>query len=297
MKTLLLQLDRYHHLAGWQLRDVAGVAVDSRQGADWASVPVAEQFDRVLISLPGEMVAMLMVTPPEKLRERDYAKAIPFLVEEQLSQPIESLSFVVGDKDADGRLAVAVFETTKLTHCIEQLAEHSLSPVAMLPNYLLLPWQERCWSLLVLDDSVLLRSGYQNGAVIDRDNIRLFLTAMLEHEEQLPESFLLVNTQQHVVSSDLESLFAEIQAVSSHSDNMQFDGAELVGEPAINLMPRARRRKKSQQPGAALFGSWRLVVGLCVGLVVCIFANAGFKYALLSRQVAQASAQVTQYTQ
>ncbi len=298
MNTLLLHLDSQGQLARWHVFDEGGQLLEWQASEDFSSLPVMEKADRLVVALAGEVVSVLMALPPAKMRERHYAKAIPFLLEDQLSQPIEMLSFIPGEKEEDGQLPVAVLEKQTLSACLDELARHDLSPEVVLPAYLLLPYEPGRWTFLVEANQVLLRSGYQNGAVIDLDTAKLFIESMLEHEPNLPASLYLVNIEQSFSVSDSQALITHLQAAPEAAEKNKFAINELIDTPAINVLPgKLQSRKKKKSSTGSLFGSWRLVVGLSVLWVVAIFVGEGVEHFRLSKQLQQTSVAVSQLYQ
>src|SRR5271168_315834 len=62
------------------------------------------------------------------------ARAVPFALEEQLTEDVDQLSFSIGRRRAGGRTPVAVVSRDTLQSWIAQLAAAGIDPVAIYPD-------------------------------------------------------------------------------------------------------------------------------------------------------------------
>src|SRR5580692_10707756 len=67
------------------------------------------------------------------------ARAVPFALEEQLTEDVDQMSFAVGRRGARGGTAVAAVSRTVLADWISALTAAGLEPVAMYPDISLMP--------------------------------------------------------------------------------------------------------------------------------------------------------------
>ncbi|HEB27665.1 MAG TPA: hypothetical protein ENI05_07785 [Porticoccus sp.] len=90
------------------------------------------------VIIPGELVTSWLVDIPKGSR-RHFHKALPFLLEDELAAPVESLHFAVGETNADGQILCAVMDKLRLQGYLEQLKEVGIHPTTLIPDYWTLP--------------------------------------------------------------------------------------------------------------------------------------------------------------
>lgn len=130
---------------------------------------------RVVFAAPGSAIRLLEleVQPEER---RHLAAALPFMLEDSLSEDVESLHFarVLLDKD---RYGVAIVAREQMSLWIETLKQVS-TRLPWIPEPLLLPWIDGEWTLLIEEESVLVRFGRCEGTRIERSLLPTLLSAV-----------------------------------------------------------------------------------------------------------------------
>ncbi|MBF0270748.1 MAG: type II secretion system protein GspL [Magnetococcales bacterium] len=129
---------------------------------------------RVVLVVPGEEVLLTRVVPP-KAGQRDLLKAVPYLLEESLSAPVEQLHFALGQRESDGGLPVAVVALRQLEEWLEPVRGAGLEPEAVLPAPLLLPLEPGAWSVLLTPEIAWVRTGACAGFGVDAANLAVAL--------------------------------------------------------------------------------------------------------------------------
>ncbi|AHE99799.1 type II secretion system protein GspL [Thioalkalivibrio paradoxus] len=94
--------------------------------------------DRVLALVPGERVLLQQVAIPARSRAAQL-QALPFALEDHLSEDLEALHIVAGPRSPDGRLLAAVAAHRDLEAWLAVLEAAGVSAQALLPDTLLLP--------------------------------------------------------------------------------------------------------------------------------------------------------------
>ncbi|MFC7301137.1 type II secretion system protein GspL [Cognatiluteimonas weifangensis] len=147
-------------------------------GSEWldadgvvhAGWPAPRREDRVLVLVPAPAVLLLDLAPPAG-NERQWAQALPFLIEEQLVAPIES-QHVAWARSHDGtRLCVAVVARAQLDDWLAQLREAGIEPDALSSEALALPWQPPRPALLVDGGQCVLRRAEAGALAGEGDEI------------------------------------------------------------------------------------------------------------------------------
>ncbi len=104
---------------------------------------------------------------------------MPYALEDQLIDDIEALHFALGQAPDGDRLPVATVDHAVLRGWLETCAQAGLTPVAVIPDPLLLPWQEGDWSVLLDGQRIVVRTGRWEGFVTEPETLDLFLNQAL----------------------------------------------------------------------------------------------------------------------
>ena len=119
-----------------------------------------------IVLVPTEQVLLVEVFVPGK-KITDWKKALPFVLEEQLSQPIEQLFFAVLHRQVTGEkagfISVAVVEKEKLTNWLYELKAHGLEQAQIVVDVFALPFVDNKLSSLQIDKRLLVRTDKHKG--------------------------------------------------------------------------------------------------------------------------------------
>jgi general secretion pathway protein L len=123
------------------------------------SLPSLAQGRRVVVLLPSADIRLTSVQLPARQLAK-VQQAVPYILEDQLADDVETLHFAVGARRADGQWPVAVIARERLAAALAFFVDRGLRPEAMIPDLLCLPTPgEEQFTLLVDGDGVLVRSG------------------------------------------------------------------------------------------------------------------------------------------
>lgn len=159
----------------WRCLDAQGSPMAAPEGETLAA---AARERRVLALAPGTEVLTTRVHIPVRGRQR-VAQAVPWALEDQLSEDVDALHFAIGERDAEGMVHVAVVSEQALAAWREQLDDAGVQAEDIYPDYLALPRHEHAWTILVDDHRAWVRTGLQTGFACDADALALFLEAAL----------------------------------------------------------------------------------------------------------------------
>jgi len=136
-----------------------------RAGAAAASSSIAGVPPKTARDAAGEIVVLVpsadVLLTRARIAARNRAQllqAVPFAVEEQLLDPVESLHFGAWP-EADGETGIAVVAKDTLRDWLARLAAHGIEPDRMLPDSLLLPVGGDRAHALIEDDVATVRLG------------------------------------------------------------------------------------------------------------------------------------------
>ena len=138
----------------------------------------------VTVVIPGDQVTTLM-TPVPKGSRRLLAQALPYLLEDELAAPVESLHIVATTKpDADGKLLCAIIDRSLLERHLERLSKHDIAASIMIPNYWTLPKSNRP-QISQKNHHLLVRLGSDEGITLPATSEKsLLLTLLPEFSDQ-----------------------------------------------------------------------------------------------------------------
>ncbi len=185
MKQVFLQLPTDpNQPLNWLLRDTSHNEVTRGSGPVEALAPLAAGR-QVIVLVPGEQVVLteteLQIRQAAKLR-----KALPYALEDQLSEDVDELHFAFR-QGKDGKVQVAVVNEERLRQWLAPLEAEGIALRFATPDTLALPWSENSWSIVIEGDRAVVRTGETEGFVSEREGLEDFLAAVLETREEPPE--------------------------------------------------------------------------------------------------------------
>ena len=163
------------------------------------------------------------------------------------------------------RLPVAVVNRDALRGWLDVCAGAGLVPAAVIPEPLLLPWQEGDWSVLLEERRAVVRTGRWEGFATERDLLELLLNqAIAEAGDAKPQRLRVWgNPPPALTETGLEPRIED-----SPPEPLQVFASAYQPATVINLLqgvysPRAHwgRWLRPWRAAAALAGAWLLVQG------------------------------------
>ncbi len=220
---------------------------------------------RLVLIAPGERVTLRPVSLPGRKRST-WARAVPYALEDQVVEDIEALHFALGDKPDDDRLPVAVVNREVLRGWLDVCAQAGLTPAAIVPEPLLLPWREGDWSILLEERRAVARIGRWDGFAAERDLLDLLLNrVMTETGDAKPRQLRVWG---HPPPA-LTEIGLESRIEDSAPEPLQVFASDYQAFTAINLLqgpysPQASwgPRLRPWRAAAALASAWLLVQGI-----------------------------------
>ena len=252
--------------------------------------PLAEidsSGERVIVLVRGEDVLLRQVDIPG-MKRRLLAQALPYAMEEQLADDVETLHFALGAVSGD-QVNVAVVSHDKMDQWLALLQEAGIEVDQLVPDVLALPLNENSWHLLQLNNRLLLRTGPQSGMVLDCDYAVLTLNALLAETETKP-----VSIKRQDFSDKAESLSAlDIEVVDEPASGLPVSvlASGYQEQHGINLLQGqySRRERISRY-----WRPWRVAAALLLGAVVVQFAIGIADQQRLTAQKADLVAEIEQ---
>ncbi|MCL4722502.1 MAG: hypothetical protein KJ041_11250, partial [Gammaproteobacteria bacterium] len=127
-ETLVIRLRAERdRTAEWVVVDDTGAVTGAPSSGPLAGIAPSLPGRRVVVLLPAALVLRTRTDVPVKGTGR-IAQALPFALEDQVTEDVEELHFAAGGRLADGQIAVAVVRRDLLTRWLALLGEAGIFP-------------------------------------------------------------------------------------------------------------------------------------------------------------------------
>ena len=241
---------------------------------------------RVVILAPGKDCLLTQVDIPGRSRQK-LLRAVPFALEEQLSDEVENLHFAVAAAMVEGAWPVAVVSKAYMETLQLAVTEAGLDVQQVVPEMLAIPYAGNETSVLVENDVALVRTGSVAGYAVDSDNLGMLLALQkVGEDEQLPALHLYV--RQDNLQPDTAEFMGETR-VESYSGDPLTVFAEGVDAQAVNLLQGDYSRAGDW---ARVLRPWRATAALLLAVVLVSNVVMGVDYFRLSRERDQLTTQI-----
>jgi general secretion pathway protein L len=138
-QTLLLRLpSNDQEEAEWLTLNETGDAQSARQRGPLTLAAAVSGSGKVVVLAPATQILLAEPTLPPGGNVK-LARAVPFALEEQLTEDVDQMSFAIGRRRSGGGTPVAAVSRTVLQEWLSRLTTAGLSPVAMYPDISLMP--------------------------------------------------------------------------------------------------------------------------------------------------------------
>lgn len=240
--SLLIRLQT-DELVSWATFDRKGRIINSAVGVPLNEVPTDNYQPLVLI--PSTDILLTEANVPSTNRQK-IIQAVPYALEEQLIDDVDNLHFVMG-KPLLGNIPVAVIAKTSMENYLQRLQAAGFKPIALQPDVLAVPHLDDGWTLMYLDDIVLVRTGLYAGFAIEADSINVVLPMAIA--ENPPTQITVIN---HTDLTSLPTLGIPIQTAE---DNILAG----INHNALNLLQGTYSPKNK-----SWLRPWLLTIALCL---------------------------------
>ena len=241
---------------------------------------------RVVVLAPGEDCLLTRVNIPGRSRQK-LLRAVPYALEEQLSEEVDKLHFAVGTAMEEGEWPVAVIGKEYMESLLAAVADAGLDVQQVIPEILAIPHTGNETSVLVEHDIALVRTGSVSGYAADSDNLGMLLALQkVEEDEQLPALHLFV--RQDKLQPDTAGFVGETQVEPYAGDPLTVFARGLDAR-AINLLQGAYSRAGDW---ARVLRPWRATAALLVAGVLVSSIVTGIDYYQLGNESKQLGAQI-----
>jgi general secretion pathway protein L len=239
---------------------------------------------RVVVLVSAADCLLTTVKVPGRNRQK-LLRAVPYALEEQLSDEVENLHFALGDVLDDGSWPVAVISRQHMDELVEALSATAMDVQQLVPDVLVIPYREGEISALVIDDVALVRNGHAGGFAVDRDNLDTLLAMQIDMDEP-PALQLFVPAD--VSPPETDTWPGEIRIDTWSGDPLNLYAAGMDTR-SLNLLQGAYSKTGEWQ---RVLKPWRATAALLVAGVLVSFTAMGVDYYRLSKESEQLQAEI-----
>lgn len=292
----------------WLSIDEAGVPTTAKQRGPLSLAAAVARSAKVVVLAPATQILLAEPQLPPGSGVK-LARAVPFALEEQLTEDIDQLYFGLGRRQSDGRTPVAVVSRIVLQGWISALETAGIEPAAMYPDISLMPenpgqtvlWLEK--ALLAVRRPGRLPFAVELAPISEALVVAGVIPDPLEEgsEERVLESAILYVTREDWAG--VQSEFKELSdSFASLKVQLLADGAlawlarDLAATDAVNLLQGEFARSTDY---GVKWRQWRTAALLAVGLLGAHVAaealqihHANHESAALDSEIAQIFSQV-----
>ncbi len=233
----------------------------------------------VTVLVPGCDFYLKWVTLPAKA-SRKAMTAIPFMLEEELSNDISEQFFALGMRKGQQQ-AVAVVSRTKMQKWMDCLKEAGLFCDKMLPDILALPHTSGTWTFASLGNQAMVRQDEWQGMQGDSS----WVLPAIEHYAKQQNTPLEVANYSELALTNLANVNAQEQTLEMP---MQLLATGALTSQFNLLQGEYKPKKKASGD----LKKWRLVAVLAGIALLVTFIDKGFEINQLKKESAALSDQM-----
>jgi len=257
----------------WALADDKGALVSAVEDGTLASVAEQVEGRRVTLILPGNDVLLAEAAVPGATAARA-AQAIPYTLEDQLADDVDSLHFALGSKQQDDIYPVAVIGRETMEQVTTDCEAAGLRPTEIVPEPLALPTLDAAddnitsWTALLDDDHTVVRLNGYRGFATDTMMANLMLDgARSDLPEDNSAALTVFHTGESVSLLPPDGVQLQAQPCGSR---LALYANGIATAPHINLLQGEYSPKKHFDKA---WKPWRWTAGLVALLGVVWFGS------------------------
>jgi general secretion pathway protein L len=230
VKTTLMVTAGEDEQLAWSTADSCAVQYGS--ALDFAAAATLRDTELVLV-VPAQKVLLQDVAFAASER-RMLRQTLPYSLEEQLVDDVDLQHFALGAINGT-QVPVAIVEKQWLMAWLQRCEQAGLDIVRALPEQLLLPWREQCWSLWPTPTRWLVRFGRYRGFALEPTSAALALQLMLDGAAQLPEKLIVYSATTELEPELIAQLPDLLRGIVEMAELPQWPAGAGI-EPTIDLL-------------------------------------------------------------
>lgn len=214
---------------------------------------------RLVVFVPGADVRLTRVKVPAKQLSK-VLQAVPYALEDQVADDIDTLHFAIGSRDAEGLHPVAIVSRARMNAWRSMLRAHGLQAELLVPDLLALPvpGADESWSALADGAQVLVRNAAWSGFNCAAEDLASYL-AIADPQRSHPLRLFVVGES----LQDWSRLDWPLSLLP-HPTRLGALVAHFKTETAINLLQGSHAQVRDVQ---RLWQPWKLAAVLACAWV------------------------------
>ncbi len=237
--TLALHnLTAYFNLAGeLMIKDANGQVLETEESLKQLNKQGNLKTVLGIVWVPSQLVVLTEVFTPGK-RQSDWMAALPYTLEESLSEPVENLHFVPLQRSKEGMVSVAIVAHQWMERWVATLQSLGLNHVQLVPNCFRVPAVETSeqgdesdeasplvWNVVAENGELHIRSGLYSGFSVREPCLEPFIHATEQTGKKVTLNHLSANNQLNSQLDDNKSisqLTLRTDAYQAQSKNLKY---------------------------------------------------------------------------
>jgi len=276
----------------WAVSDDNGKLTSAVENATLTEVASQVEGRRVTLVLPADDVLLAQANVPGGSLARAQ-QAVPYVLEEQVADDVESLHFALGAKGKSDSYSVAIIGRKTMDTITEQCQDAGLRPTEVVPETLALPQLDsqaedgEVWTALLDQDQVVVRLSANQGFATDPGMTSIMLEGARQalDEEDNP-SLVIFRTDPPIHLTIPENIESELRSCD-HRIALYASG--LATAPHINLLQGVYNPKKNFDK---TWKPWRATAALAACLFATLLVGKWMDVRALDEQEAHLDTQI-----
>ena len=280
----------------WVVADDTGAVVTAPSSGPLDGAAASAAGRRVVVLLPAALILRTRTEVPVKGTGR-IAQALPFALEDQVTEDVEELHFAAGTRLADGQVAVAVVRREHLTRWLAALAGAGIHPQGVYAESDALADIPGTAVLLLEAQQAILRDAGGDPVVWEPDALDALLEVWLAQARPAvvdgvvpPRNLQVYDATNDGVANDfwqaLQERLGSLEVRRLPDGSLLRLAAGIVTSPGVNLLQGDFAPRSSL---GSYWVRWRLAASLVLGLgVLALISSAADAWRLRQESAALA---------
>lgn len=242
---------------------------DRKLGMDSLSQIAKFSADRtIIILLPTQQILVTKIQLPPLTASR-LAQAIPFAIEEQLTDDLADVQIAYSKQNPTGQINIAVINKHLFQTYLTELKKYQLTPQIILPDVLALPIAQHQWTAFSDASQVWVKTDTAQGFSAPPANINALLELSLQQADNRPDKIKLLGNTTWLNNSSLAST-VEINQAITNSSFLELIEITAIIDADLNLLQGEFRSHTNFQFGNNI---WQRFIKAGVVALAILFAS------------------------
>jgi general secretion pathway protein L len=273
----------------WVFVDEHGKLTTKISHGPLSNISALARGRRATVLIDSSCLSLDSITMPSQNRQRQL-QAVPFALEDNLAIDIEDMHFALGKKQADDLLPVISITKSLLDEAIEQFKQVEIFTTHMSADCLALPLEKNSWTILVTEDTALIKTENFNGQYCDREILPFIIPALLKNTESAPEKISFYHKDEDEHAADLLADVELSLNIKTYADHpLQVFSSNLQGTQELNIL---QGKYAAKREGSALLKPWKAVAAIASVLILLQLVYAGSEISQLDAKNLQLTMQI-----